>query len=73
LFVVEGMSKGQKGETIWVTFIDMGAKKMLFTERMEGKTGMVFGFRNYWAAPINDVIKTIEKKKYKEWQAKYGG
>jgi hypothetical protein len=73
LFVVEGMSKGQKGETIWVTFIDMGAKKMLFTERMEGKTGMAFGFRNYWAAPINDVIKTIEKKKYKEWQAKYGG
>jgi hypothetical protein len=40
---VEGMSKGQKGETIWVTFIDMGAKKMLFTERMEARQGWLLG------------------------------
>ncbi|MEO6730754.1 MAG: hypothetical protein ABIN01_06020 [Ferruginibacter sp.] len=73
LFVVEGMSKAKKGATIWVTMIDMSAKKMLMTERVEGKTGMGFGFRNYWANPIRDVIEEIEKKKYKEWKAKYGG
>lgn len=73
LFVVDGMSKGKKGEGIWVTLIDMAAKKVLMTERMEGKTGMAFGFRNYWATPIRDVINDIEKKKYKEWKSKYGG
>lgn len=73
LFIVEGMSKGKKGASVWVTLIDMATKKVLMTERVEGKTGMSIGFRNYWANPINDVIKTIEKKKYKEWQAKYGG
>ena len=73
LFIVEGMSKGKKGASVWVTFIDMATKKVLMTERVEGKTGMSIGFRNYWANPINDLIKTIEKKKYKEWQTKYGG
>ena len=73
LFVVDGMSKGKKGEGIWVTLIDMAAKKVLMTERMEGKTGMAFGFRNYWATPIRAVIDDIEKKKYKEWKSKYGG
>lgn len=73
LFVVEGMSKAKKGASIWVTFIDMGAKKVLMTERVEGKTGMGFGFRNFWANPIREVIEDIEKKKYKEWKARYGG
>ena len=73
LLVVDGMSKGKKGEGIWVTLIDMTAKKVLMTERMEGKTGMAFGFRNYWATPIRAVIDDIEKKKYKEWKSKYGG
>ncbi len=73
LFVVEGMSKAKKGASIWVTLIDMAAKKVLMTERMEGKTAMGFGFRNYWANPLKDVIKDIEDKKYKEWKAKYGG
>jgi hypothetical protein len=61
LFVVEAM-----------TIVDMGAGKMLMTERMEGETGGGFGFRNYWASTIFDVIETINKKKYKEWKRKYG-
>lgn len=73
LFVVEGMSKAKKGAAIWVTLVDMGSRKLLMTERMEGKTGMAFGFRNFWANPIRDIIEDIEKKKFSEWKAKYGG
>ncbi|MCW3093611.1 MAG: hypothetical protein JWP81_4680 [Ferruginibacter sp.] len=73
LIVMESMSKANKGAAMWVTLIDMGAKKVLMTERMIGKTGMAFGFRNYWANPIRDVIEDIEKKKYKQWKSKYGG
>ncbi len=72
LFVVDGMSKARKSAGIWVTLIDMGAKKMLMTERMQGEPGG-FGFRNYWAGSFRKVIEEIEKRKYKDWKAKYGG
>jgi hypothetical protein len=71
LFVMEAMSKGEKSSAVWVTLIDMKAKKVLMTERIESKTSMAFGFRNYWASSIKNLIETIEKKKYKEWKAKY--
>ncbi len=73
LIVMEGMSKSKKGASMWITFIDISAKKVLFTERMEGKGGMAFGFRNYWAVPMRDVVDEIKKKKYTEWKSKYGG
>ena len=73
LIVMEGMSKSKKGASMWITFVDIAAKKVLFTERMEGKGGMAFGFRNYWAVPIRDVVDEIKKKKYTEWKSKYGG
>lgn len=72
IFAVEGLSKPGKVAAVWVTLVNMSTKKILMTERMEGKTGMAFGFRNYWANPIRDIIDNIEKKKYKEWKSKYG-
>jgi hypothetical protein len=72
IFVMEAMSKSGKGAAVWVTLVDMSSKKMLMTERMEGKTGMGFGFRNFWAQPIKNIIDDIEKHKYKEWKSKYG-
>ena len=74
LFIVEAMKKVDKDgvSSIWVTLVDMGANKVLMTERMEG-TGGGIGFRNFWASTIFNVIETIDKKKYKEWKKKYGG
>jgi hypothetical protein len=71
LFVMEGMDKMGKAAAIWVTLIDMRGKKVLLTDRVEGKTGMSFGFRNFWATAVHSVIENIDKKKYKEWQQKY--
>ncbi len=73
LFVMEGMKKmDKKGiSSLWVTLIDMQTKKVLMTERFESKAGGI-GFRNYWASPIKETLDDIEKKKYKEWKAKYG-
>jgi hypothetical protein len=72
VFIVEAMNKTGKGAAVWVTLLDMKGKKVLLTERLEGKTGMGFGFRNFWAIPIKNVIDEIDSKKYKEWKAKYG-
>lgn len=72
LFIVEGMSKSAKAASVWVTFVDVKTQKVLHTERIEGKAGG-FGFRNYYAAAIKNVLDQIEKKKYKEWKSQYGG
>jgi hypothetical protein len=73
IFVVEGMSKTDKGISLWATLVDMSTGKILLTDRVEGKTGMSFGFRNYWATGIKNAMEEIKKKKYKEWKANNGG
>lgn len=71
LFVMEAMSKTSKSAAIWVTFIDMTTKKVLYTERMEEKTGMGFGFKNYWAIPVKRLLDDIDGDKFKEWKKKF--
>jgi len=73
VFVMEAMRKIEKNSSaaIWVTFIDMKSKKVLMTERVDSKVIGGFGFRNYWASTIKNLIDNIEKKKYKEWKSKY--
>ena len=69
---MEAMSKSEKAASIWVTLVDMKSKKVLMTERIESKVSMAFGFRNYWASSIRNLIETIQKKKYNEWKSRYG-
>ena len=59
LFFVEGMSKDKAEASMWVTFVDMGTKKMLLTQRMTGSAGG-FGFRNYWAKTFSNVLQDVE-------------
>jgi hypothetical protein len=72
VIVMEALSKSDKAAAAWFTLVDIAGKKVLLTERVEGKTGMGFGFRNYWAAAIKKMIDEVEKKNYKDWKAKYG-
>jgi hypothetical protein len=70
LFIMESMNKTAENGSMYVTFIDMPARKVLFTERLTGKAGG-FGFRNYWVKPVHEVLDKIEHSKYKEWKSKY--
>ncbi|MFI5155219.1 MAG: hypothetical protein ACHQEM_03495 [Chitinophagales bacterium] len=72
VIVMEAMSKSDKVAAAWFTLVDIVGKKVLMTERLEGKVGMGFSFRNYWATAIKKMIDEVEKKKYKEWKGKYG-
>jgi hypothetical protein len=69
LFVMDGMSKGEQAANVYVTLVDMNSKKVLLTEKMEGKAGG-FGFRNYWVRTIYEVLKEIKNDKYSEWKQK---
>ncbi len=73
LFVAEAVSKSRKAMAIWVALFDIKTKKVLLAERLEAKMGMGFTFRNQWASCIKSAIEMIDKKKYKEWKAKYAG
>jgi hypothetical protein len=62
MFVVEALNKTKAEAALWVTWIDMGSKKVLRTERKEEKAGG-FGWRNYWARPIENVLDDLRKGK----------
>jgi hypothetical protein len=65
MFFAEGMSKGADSMGIWVTFVDMKSKTVLFTSYETAKPGG-FGFRNYWAKPLYTVVKDMESN-FKKW------
>lgn len=70
MFNIESFDKIARKGTMWVTFIDMPSKKVLFTSRLShGPQG--FGLRNYWAGSINGVMDQIKLGKYRAWRKSY--
>jgi hypothetical protein len=72
LFVAECLNKARTEAWYHFVAIDMNNNEILVHDRIRGEPkGM--GLRNYWAGSINDVIKKIEKDRYKEWKSQYAG
>lgn len=70
MFIVESFSKLNVEGLIWVTFIDMDTREVIFTERMASAPGG-FGLRNYWAGSIHRIIERMTKKEFSMWRKKY--
>lgn len=70
VFIVESFSKPNEEGSIYVTFVDMGSKEVLFTERMTAEPGG-FGMRNFWAGCVYGIIKKMQKKEFENWRKKY--
>ena len=68
VFIMEGFDKSKKQATMYVTILDMASKKVLLTKRMEGKASG-FGYRNYWARTVYEVLNTINSSAYNKWKA----
>ena len=71
VFMVESIDKKSESEVFWATFVDLATKKVLYTQKLDGK-GAGFGFRNHWAAPLNAGIKDM-KSHYSDWKKKSAG
>ncbi len=69
LLIAETLDKTR--EEAWYHFvaINLSNNKVLLQDRLRGKPSGI-GLRNYWAGSFYDVMKGIEKKKYKEWKSK---
>jgi len=65
IFFAEGMSKGIESMGIWVTFVDIKSKTVLYTKYETSSPGG-FGFRNYWAKPLYTTLKDMESN-FKSW------
>ena len=65
VYVVESLNKTAETLYAWVTFIDLASKKVIYTEKIEGKAGG-FGFRNYWAGGVYKINNEIASR-YKGW------
>jgi hypothetical protein len=70
LFVAEAYSKSEKATAMWVTLIDMKSRRVLMTERMQGKIGG-FGLKNSIATSVKSILTEIEKSKYQSWKSKF--
>lgn len=67
VILMESMSKTAERSSMYITFINMSNGKVIHTERIEEKVGG-FGLRNYYAKSIYEMLKDIEKSKYKDWK-----
>lgn len=71
VIIMEALSKTAEAASMYITFIDLSSKKVLYTERMVEKAGG-FGFRNYYASTIYKAMQTIKKSKLKSWRSSFG-
>ncbi len=60
VYVVESLNKNSERAAIYTVFFDIASKDILWSRRFEAPAGG-FGFRNYWARPIYEVIKDSRK------------
>jgi hypothetical protein len=58
LFFVDGVSKANSQEGVWVTFVDMKSKTLLYTTYVIGKSGGM-GFRNNWADAVYKILQSF--------------
>lgn len=70
MFNVESFSKLNEEASVWVTFIKLDTKEVLFSERVTGAP-RGFGMRNFWGGAIFTIIERIKKKEYEMWRKKY--
>ncbi|HEX6891863.1 MAG TPA: hypothetical protein VF141_14250 [Chryseolinea sp.] len=70
MFMVESFSKPNEEGSIWVTFINMDSKEVLFSERMAAPP-KGFGMRNFWAGCVYGILTKMEKKEFEMWRKKH--
>lgn len=71
IFNVESFNKLLEEGSYWITFVNMGTKEVLFTERVTAPPSG-FGMRNFWAGSVNGVLAKIKKKEFENWRKKHG-
>lgn len=70
VFIMESLDKNAETGTLWVTFFDIGSRKVLFTERLVERA-IGAGLKNHWISPISNAVAHILRSQYGVWKNKY--
>lgn len=70
VFIMESLDKNSETGTMWVTFFDIGSRKVLFTERLVERAGGP-GLKNHWISPVSAALAHILRSQYNVWKSKY--
>lgn len=70
VFIMESLDKNSENAAIWVTFFDIGSKKVYFTERLVNRAVGV-GLKNHWISPVANTMNQILRTQYGVWKNKY--
>lgn len=66
-FIVHSLNKFQERAYIYVVIFDTKSKKVLFSDKMSGEAGG-FGFRNYWARSVYNILDDISNFQFRRWK-----
>ena len=70
VFFVNSFNKTAEQAQFTMVFFDMGTRKVLHTERLQGKPGG-FGLQNFWAGALVNVLKQIETTYAPAWRVRF--
>jgi hypothetical protein len=70
MFIMEGLNKTKKEAAMWITYVNVETKEVVFTARVTGQPGG-FGFRNHWAGSILEVMERVYRSEYKKWKKEF--
>jgi hypothetical protein len=68
-FIVHSFNQFRERAYVYVVIFDVKTKKILFSAQTSGDAGG-FGFRNYWARTIYNILENIRDYKFRKWKAK---
>jgi hypothetical protein len=66
-FVVHSFNQLRERAYVYIVIFDVATKKILFSAQTSGAAGG-FGFRNYWARTIYNILVNIRDYKFREWK-----
>ncbi|CAA6813139.1 MAG: Unknown protein [uncultured Aureispira sp.] len=66
-FVVHSLNQFRERAYIYVVVFDVATKKILFSAQTSGDAGG-FGFRNYWARTVYNILGNIRDYKFRTWK-----
>lgn len=66
LMIAERLDKNKGWASYKLVAVNLDTKEVILSERICGKP-RGFGLKNYWAGSVYQAMKTVKKKKYKQW------
>ncbi len=60
VFIAENLNKTSQTGSYWVCFFDVATKEIIDAKKVSAKAAG-FGFRNYWAGSVYNIMKTWGK------------